>query len=365
MNELQSNRTLNYYICLPSKQEKENFRFSLKIEDSDIFENQNLLNNLIGTLVKYSNSGKIEPYLAYEWQALEQGKTWVFFIRENLNDSQGTPITATAIGDQLKHRLKFLKNELGILIFNKLVGWDKFVTDPKSDEIKGIVTKNNILKFHFVEPVPNLLEFLRMVYFGYWPKQEESESIQDTSINHFISSGSYVIEPNSTHQSINLKARDNWFAIQNNSFRNIHVSTCDINNLPETPQTIIRAGTSLGLNIHNKKYIKTVTAPTMLTAAIISSEVKSKVFTDVNVRKKFSYSLRKYISESITKDSTYYFANSFYTSSNKILKYENFSTHQNSIKSKMPIKIAIPGSLNLNLFKDLENSLKKSANEVG
>lgn len=54
---------LTYKILIPGEK-RESMKLSLDERDSDTTYNQLVLTSLIGTLVKYGNSGEIEPYLA-------------------------------------------------------------------------------------------------------------------------------------------------------------------------------------------------------------------------------------------------------------------------------------------------------------
>ncbi|MGE7842138.1 nickel ABC transporter substrate-binding protein [Lysinibacillus sp. NPDC093712] len=57
-------------------------------------------------LVKYGEGGKIEPHLAKSWEISEDGKTYTFHLREDVNYSDGSPFNATNVKRNIDAILK-------------------------------------------------------------------------------------------------------------------------------------------------------------------------------------------------------------------------------------------------------------------
>jgi hypothetical protein len=89
---------LNYIFHRPEMAPE--VSFSLAPSHSDSFENQTILNALVGTLVKYDVSGRIEPYLASSWSKSKDGRRWEFALQDHLECEDGTPITASSYSEQ-------------------------------------------------------------------------------------------------------------------------------------------------------------------------------------------------------------------------------------------------------------------------
>ncbi|WP_179283361.1 ABC transporter substrate-binding protein [Bordetella genomosp. 9] len=63
---------------------------------------------IYGGLTAQSNDGKVLPYLAESWTAMDGGKTWRFKLRQDARFSDGTPVTADDVVASYK-RMQTLK----------------------------------------------------------------------------------------------------------------------------------------------------------------------------------------------------------------------------------------------------------------
>jgi len=194
-------------------------QFSLKKEDSDFSNNQLILNALIGTLVKFGLSGRLEPYLAESWFVSENKKRWIFQIRQGLYCEDGAAINAELIKINLIQNLKEYSHRGSVIMFDHLVGWQDFV---KKDEtfLTGLsVIDDNKLEFTFDENPGDLLELLRMPYFGLWRENLDGK---------IISSGAYKIK-NFEKNNVTLELRPEWFTADTKSFTEVHISFSNFN----------------------------------------------------------------------------------------------------------------------------------------
>jgi len=101
-------------------------KFSLDKVNADFATNQMVLNTVVGTLVKYGPSGKIEPYLADTWTESEDKKTWIFHIRPNLYAQNDKKITASLFVTILKNSLIEYSKHGSVLVFDHSFRMERF-----------------------------------------------------------------------------------------------------------------------------------------------------------------------------------------------------------------------------------------------
>ncbi|NJL24957.1 MAG: hypothetical protein HC902_07135 [Calothrix sp. SM1_5_4] len=134
--------------------------FSLDPKDSDSIHNHNLLDQLVGTLVKYSASGRIEPFLAESWVELDNGRHWQFKMRSGLRCEDGSLITASSYVDSLTTQLREYADWSSLINFNDLKGFRDFKTGT-ARRIDGLFASQDMVNMIFDHPPEQLLEFLQ------------------------------------------------------------------------------------------------------------------------------------------------------------------------------------------------------------
>lgn len=201
-----SNWTLNYLSFRTD--EKSEFKFSLNPRDSDLIQNSTILGGLVGTLVKYGHSGRIEPYMAESFQVEPGNRKWTFKLKAGLNCEDGEKIDSHRFVASLTASLKRY-SELGdALDFENLEGWNDFKAQ-KTPAINGLIADGpeNII-FEFRKPPSDLLELLRMPYFGFWCESNFEGNEMKWKDDHLIvSSGAYELAPQSPKNSVLLRLR--------------------------------------------------------------------------------------------------------------------------------------------------------------
>ena len=89
---------------------------SLDPAESFEFSGNDALNNVYDTLIKIDPvSEQLVPGLAERWEAIEDGKTYVFKIREGLKFHSGNPLTAEDAAWSLQRAVKLDKTPSFIL----------------------------------------------------------------------------------------------------------------------------------------------------------------------------------------------------------------------------------------------------------
>lgn len=290
MNTDQDFKVLNVKTLLNSP----DLKFSLDKNDSNFSTNQMILNSLIGTLVKYGTSGLIEPYLAESWETSKDKKVWKFKIRKGLFSEDGEEITAELFYQSLLSSFEEYSKKTSVITFDYLLGWDDF-KNGKSKSIEGLKVNGNYIELHFNKYPDDLLELLRMPYFGLWKLSKE---------NQIISTASYELEKFKGAEVI-LKLRENWFTSSKDSFKKVVISfTSTFNNNEIEDNTIIQMPfySDTAIEVKNSYWIHR--PPTVLDTFVLSP-YKTNFFHNPTNRKVFLRKIRE-LSGSLIKSSDFY-----------------------------------------------------------
>ncbi|MBK7843541.1 MAG: hypothetical protein IPJ71_07565 [Bdellovibrionales bacterium] len=255
--------------------------FSLAPSHSDSFENQTILNALVGTLVKYDVSGRIEPYLASSWSKSNNGRRWEFSLHDHLECEDGTPITAKSYVLKLQQQLRTYAKSGRLMVFDQLEGWLEF-TKGRASSILGLKTSGeNSIIFEFTREQHELLEFLRMPYFGFWCDRNFVDG-KFRDDNKFTSSGSYLLRSNDNGRRLLIEKNQKWFSVSKSSPDVISFSAKDIDEtIVNNSRTIVRLGASVPdfpSNHIGSAFHKVRTAPFLLTAFVLSPLTPSGFF---------------------------------------------------------------------------------------
>jgi len=258
--------------------------YSLGFWDSDLYENQVLLHCLVATLVKIDNSGLFTPSLSRQWQISNNGKKWEFEFAL-YKDESGRIISPEIYGQSLIETLKRLKEKGENGWYQKLKGWKNL--DQSSMTIDGIATTETSLVFDFEESPGNLLNYLQMAYFGYWP--EENRNWQPGG--KFISSGPYSIEE-FTPKRVTLSLRPNdrnglepsgaqkvILSLRNVSIEEFHRDKIIYFSSTSIPEEILSSSSH------------SVALPPDFLSTMILSPLAGNFFDDANYRRSFGQAL--------------------------------------------------------------------------
>lgn len=241
---------VSYYQIIDLEGFEEIPTISLSRESSDLSFFSAILNTLIGTLVKYGISGKIEPYLAESFSQSDDKLRWEFKLRENLICEDGSKITAESFVKKITNSLRQYSQKKKVADFEFLKGWDDFIAE-KTTTIAGLSSKENSVLFEFLHPSDDLLNFLRMPYFGYWCDNTNTP-------NKILSSASYQIYKFEQPNSLVVKKRNNWFAndLKGPEFVEFKISEVTEAITNKNP-TIIQINDSTDLDINSFNVLKT------------------------------------------------------------------------------------------------------------
>lgn len=254
----------------------EKVRFSLDKSGADFSHNQIILNSIVGTLVKYGLSGRLEPYLAESWTVSSDKKIWQFKIRANLKCEDGTPITAGLFKDTLQTSLVDYAKKGSVIMFDHLLGWSDF-TSGKSKELPGLSVSGDIVEFKFDKNPDDLLELLRMPYFGIWLENN----------GKLISSGPYTLKEVAGPKVL-LGLRTDWFTSSSKSFRELEISFVGLTEKDKeiTNASIIRMPFFVNAETQPKNGYWISSPPTRLESFVLSPS-KNNFFNDLENREIF------------------------------------------------------------------------------
>lgn len=255
---------------------------SLSVFDSDSITNSVVLEQVVGTLVKYSGVGRYTPYLAKKWIVSDDQKTWTFEFHPGLRTEDGIEINAYTYSENLKKLLRIYSNTYSPPCFNKIIGWQEF-SRGDLDRLSIKATSDLLLEMNFSEVPSGLLEFLSMSYFGFYSEHNfiGDEWKDNKSI---ISSGSYKLVSYSDDEIV-LSLRKDWplmAGVEEKSIQNIIVQSAPWKEvIKKEGNYIIRIDNSNDAVPEN--YLKMNSTPTMLGAIVMSPYIKP--FDDIKVRK--------------------------------------------------------------------------------
>lgn len=275
----QDYKELNYYFL--NEDDLNKSEFSLDLEDSDFGFHETILNSLIGNLVKFNTSGKIEPYLAESFKISSDGKQYTYKLRKNLYCDDGTPITPVTFVNSLTNQLKIYSRSAAPLEFALLDGYLDFKNN-KSSKITGLKSDHDSIVFSFLKKPEDLNELLRMPYFGFWCKSNLNNKWKESK--KFVSSGPYSLSSDSTDKKITVRKRYDWFSSTNKSIDTINFRYRSINSFSDFSNKesnfIIESNTRHNLTNSPIAKFKKVIAPPTSVATFVLSPTKDGPFKD-------------------------------------------------------------------------------------
>lgn len=288
-SQFSNSSTLNYsfYNENPDKVQE----FSLLVEDSDWYAHENILNALVGNLVKFSANGKLEPYLAEKYLVSSDGLTWTYYLKDNLFCEDGTEINSKNFVEALHRQIKKYSKSTGPIDFENLIGFDDFI-DSKSESIKGLSYYQNSIIFKFNKKPEDLNEMLRMPYFGFWCEKSFDSSYWNSN-KQFVSSSGYKLESAESNKLI-LKKRTDWFANNQKTIEKIIFTYQNLDGfLNISGPKIIEAKNSADLSILIAHKHTEIMGPPTLVNNLILSPFKNGPCKDNNFRIELINRIRK------------------------------------------------------------------------
>lgn len=183
---------------------------SLHLDDVEMLRNAYIVQAITGPLVRFSNRGRYEPYVAKSWS--QSDNTWTFKFQSGLECEDGQPIHPESFKKSFIRSLKRLgPEEIAQTPFASLEGMDEFFKTGSSEAL-AIVAGTESLELKFKRAVgKSLLEYLAMTPFAFLCDANFDEKGEWISGSRFISSGPYrVAEFDQGRHYCKLELRPKW-----------------------------------------------------------------------------------------------------------------------------------------------------------
>ena len=336
------------YIFYVSK-ERAKTGFSLEVDNSDAMMNYEVLNNLVGTLVKYDLDGHFFPYLARGWSFSEDHKKWSFPLKPHLRFDNGDSITAEGFVRRFQERLLwYYQKKGGALIFERLEGFADFV-QGKSDSISGLFAEKDTVHFHFTRASDDFLEYLNMPYFGYWHKSNDELAEK----GQFISSTAYSLK-DFQGTTVILRKRKDWPLENTRAPEEVVFSKTNL--LDEkilSRRAIVRVGSSIPSSFKGLNHYRIATSTPAVLSAIVLSPYNAP-FQDVKLRRAFAARLKGLLEKNPIYSRVLSSAQGFYFNSDPL----PFTKYKDSLKLEGKITV------NIALSKDFVERLNPLLEEI-
>lgn len=323
-------------------------RFSLSPYESDALGNATVMEQVVGTLVKYGGTGRYEPYLAKSWDVSPDGKIWDFHLREGITSEDGRPITAADYISGLRTVLfQLSKQDPNLPAFDLLTGWKSFISDGHHESLGITSPSMNVVRFLFEQRPDGFIEFLAMPYYGYYSISDFNTDGTWRNPLRLVASGAYRIGTISENEVV-LEQRTHWFSNVQASPKKVVIRNTDYASaIKKQPHAIVfrKFVRKEALPEHFQLVSAT---PTILNAVVLSPYIKN-VFHDPGNRRLFFHRLRAAQQQIAMDSQNAHFSDFFYPLSRTTLvpPKADYPTFKNSelTEGQTEVKVQISSTL--------------------
>lgn len=315
--------------------------------NSDSLINALHVEQLLGTLVRLTASGRYESFLAKSWSAESGRKMWRFILHKNLSCEDGTPINASSYKHGLEISLKrFGKGQL-IPLLENLDGYASYAAGTDAS-IKGILAKDELtIEFSFTTPVTSgFLEYLGLPFMAFFCPGNFNAKSEWADENHIVSSASYRLDKWDRKGPVHLVPRTDWPLNKNKPIPSVTIHRKEIDSsVKNTPFAIVLSFAQKDRAVLDKYQIVNQ-IPTILSAISLSADPSSPFYQKAT-RQKFKALIEKenegnpWSSEQILKTST------FYSGTKKTTRPNNGharTTNKSSKRHRTKVRVLIPSN---------------------
>lgn len=141
--------------------------FSLNPESADILTNAIILDHTIETLFKYYGSGEPSRSAVKSYEVLNENKTWIFYLKEGLIDSESNPLTPSYWCNGISEVVKRLPAKENMLLLSHLDGWDNYISGKSKLPILCDDKRNQII-LNFKSTPNGVTDLLTNSVLGFW-----------------------------------------------------------------------------------------------------------------------------------------------------------------------------------------------------
>lgn len=312
LQEDKSASQLDYYITTTKAGIK------LNVFESEYYANALVVQQLVGTLIYYSNLGRYEPRLAKSF-IQKSPKHWEFSIRPGAKCEDGEAITAASFAKSLKRSFTLLSKR-NLPILENLLGYKNFVEGNRKD-LAGLTTREDRLIFKFSKNIRSgLLQVLSFSSLGYMCSQNFNSKSQWDNPNRMISSGPYRIKENKLKTQIKLLKNENWInPYADNAPDSININ---INTKYKKPKVTDPSKSAVIFDGQNpskesSSYIRKYQLVPEYITTVLLGRIKGGFFKDQGFRKLFQEEIRLAKSNHRSPISNFIYSETFYPYQNK------------------------------------------------
>lgn len=336
--------------------------FSLAAVDSDMWSNALLMEQVVGTLVKYGRNGSYEPFLAEKWISSSDEKEWSFTLRPNLKTENNKEITAAKFVESIKAMLKIYGSSAPPPVFSEIVGWSEF--EKGAEEKLEIRASGDTIVFKFQKKPSGVLEFLSTPYFGYYDEID----LKGSSNGHkssLISSGAYRVK-NFAPKAVELEIRKDSIFYSTEAPARVRIIYKPLDEIsPEDSPAIIQLKNGDKIKPELLKFShEQKKTPTILSSLILSPYIEP--FNNIEMRKSFRDIVRSILDrindKNLSERKSFYFYPAFKNYELATRDLEQANIRLESLR-KSPITLFRKSNgliLNESLLGKLTDELKKT-----
>ncbi|MBF0365302.1 MAG: hypothetical protein HQK50_07000 [Oligoflexia bacterium] len=260
--------------------------FSLSIHDSDYSQNTIVMEQVVGTLLKFNHQDQAIPFLAESWKVVD-GLKWIFKLRPNLKCENGEEITAESYVNNFKNIFRMLAKSNELPTFDCLRGWDAFITGKSSD--LGLFVEDKVtIVFSFSKKVEGVEEYLSMPYFGYYASANFNIDGNWANKGNVIASGAYRVASFSQDE-IKLLAREDMFQFKITAPLKVLIQKKELNQAlkDNKDHTIIAKRGECDLRLLSKSNFTTAKGRPVIAYSLILNPKGSRFFSTIENRQIF------------------------------------------------------------------------------
>ena len=181
---------------------------TLDLFEAEKYREAVIIQQLIGNLVYYSNHGQYEPRLAESWSRTND-KTWEFKLKQGFKCENGELINPESFKHSLERNIKSLGLKSNLPVFDKLIGYESFLSGEQN--LEGISTNDQSIIFKFIQPIRSgIVQILSFAPFGYISKENLNPDGSWKDNKKFISSGAYKVKELTIGSKYVLEKRTDW-----------------------------------------------------------------------------------------------------------------------------------------------------------
>lgn len=155
-----------------------------------------MLKNILEGLARPTNEGDIVPAMAENWEISEDGKTYTFYLRENIQWSNGEAVTAADFEYAWK---RVLNPETAAPNASKLFviegAQDYFMGEASAEEVQINVIDDQTFEVKLVEATPHFIE-LTARQITFYPVHQATVAADDSwateAGDQFVSNGPFI-----------------------------------------------------------------------------------------------------------------------------------------------------------------------------